>query len=158
MKVNRIVSPTALVCVLVVGAAILAQSGLGGDAKSDASKQKAPAEAPARQVIACYFHRTVRCPTCQKISAYIEESLKTRFAKEMKDDRVVWKMIDFQDPKNQKLTAAYKIEGPTLVLMDLRKGKVTAWKPLPKVWLHVADKDAFFKYVQDEVRASLEKK
>ena len=28
-----------------------------------------PAAAPSHQVIACYFHRTNRCPTCKKISS-----------------------------------------------------------------------------------------
>ena len=42
--------------------------------------------------------------------------------------------------------------------MDVNGEKVTAWKPAPKVWSLVADKDAFFKYVQNEVRAYLNPK
>jgi thiol-disulfide isomerase/thioredoxin len=106
-------------------------------------------------VIACYFHRTVRCPTCQRISAYIEESVKTGFASQVKDGSVKIVMIDFQDAKNQKFTQAYQITGPTLVLMDVKDNKVVSWKPAPKVWTLVADKDAFFKYVQEEVKTYL---
>ena len=42
-------------------------------------------------------HRS--CPTCRKISAYIEESVK-QVCPQMKDKSVRMVMIDFQDPKN----------------------------------------------------------
>ncbi len=61
-------------------------------------------------------------------------------------------MVDFQDAKNQKLTEAYKITGPTLVLMDIHDGKVKSWKPAPKVWSLVGKKNDFFKYVQQELK------
>jgi hypothetical protein len=125
---------------------------------SDEAAAEKPAAEPSHQVIACYFHRTVRCPTCKKISAYIEESVNTEFASQVKDGSVKMMMIDFQDAKNQKYTQAYKISGPTLVIMDVQDGKVTSWKPAPKVWSLVANKPDFFKYVQGEVKAYLDGK
>jgi len=116
----------------------------------------APAVAPSHQVIACYFHRTVRCPTCRRISAYIEEAVQTGFKTEVKAGRVKMVMIDFQDAKNQKYAQAYQVAGPTLVLMDVHDGKVTSWKPAPKVWSLVAKKTDFFSYVQGEVRSYLD--
>lgn len=110
---------------------------------------------PPHQVIACYFHRTVRCPTCRRISAYIEEAVQAGFPAELKAGTVKMVMIDFQDPRNQKYAQAYQITGPTLVLMDVRDGKVAAWKPAPSVWSLVADKEAFFRYVQGEVLSYL---
>ena len=121
-------------------------------------KTKATAAGPAHQVAAMYFHRTNRCPTCRKISAYIEEAIQTGFPKELKDGRVKVSMIDFQNKKNKKYTEAYKITGPTLVLADIHNGKATAWKPAPKVWKLVRDKEAFFRYIGDEVRSYLETK
>jgi hypothetical protein len=115
-----------------------------------------PAATPSHQVIACYFHRTNRCPTCKKISAYIEESVNTGFESQVKDGSVKMVMVDFQNPKNQKMTDAYKITGPTLVLLDIRDGKVKAWKAAPKVWSLVSKKDDFFKYVQEEVKSYLD--
>lgn len=115
-----------------------------------------PAAAPAHQVVACYFHRTNRCPTCKKISAYIEESVKSGFESQLKDGSVKVVMVDFQNPKNQKMTSAYKITGPTLVLLDIQDGKVKAWKAAPKVWSLVSEKDEFFTYVQEELRSYLD--
>lgn len=117
-----------------------------------------PAASPAHQVIACYFHRTVRCPTCKKISAYIEEAVLTGFTSQVNSGSVKMMLVDFQDAKNQNLTQAYKITGPTLVIMDVHGGKVTAWKQAPKVWSLVGSKDAFFQYVQNELQLYLDNK
>ncbi len=113
---------------------------------------------PGHQVIACYFHRTVRCPTCRKISAYIEEAVQTGFAPQVKEGSVKMMMVDFQDARNQNLTQAYKIAGPTLVIIDVQNSEVTTWKPAPKVWSLIGRKDEFFKYVQGEIQSFLNDK
>lgn len=151
------------ICVLTVGwslalgIAVVGAGAARAEEPKPAAKATSAAAAPHR-VVACYFHRTNRCPNCRKVSSYIEESLDAGFAREMKAGSVALQMIDFQDPKNQKLTSYYKISGPTLVIMDVRGDKVSAWKPAPKVWSLVGKKDAFLKYVQDEVRGYLEPK
>jgi hypothetical protein len=117
-----------------------------------------PAKLPEHRVVAMYFHRTQRCPTCKRISAYIEEAIQKGFAKELKDCTVSFYLIDYQDRKNAKFAKAYKIEGPTLVLADVHREKVTAWKPMPKVWSLVARKREFLKYVHDAVHGYLEDK
>jgi hypothetical protein len=144
--------------ILGVSLSIAADNSTTADkTSSDEKAVEQPAE-PSHQVIACYFHRTVRCPTCRKISAYIEESVNTEFASQVKDKSVKMMMIDFQDAKNQKYTQAYKITGPTLVIMDVQDGKVTSWKQAPKVWSLVGNQPEFFKYVKGEVKAYLDSK
>ena len=158
MKCRSIMGRPSVVAgfgVLAICLASVLQTPAADEANKPASK---PTVAPSHQVIACYFHRTVRCPTCRRISAYIEEAVKTEFKVELKAGSVKLVMMDFQDEKNEKYTQAYQITGPTLVLMDVQKGKVTSWKPAPKVWSFVGDKDEFFRYVQDEVRGYLEVK
>ncbi len=113
---------------------------------------------PARRVAAIYFHRTQRCPTCKTISAYIEGAIKSEFAKQLNDRRVTLHMIDFQDRKNERYAKYYKITKPTLVVADVRDGKVKAWKPLPDVWTLVFKKPDFLKYVQKAVRSYLDAK
>ena len=117
-----------------------------------------PVQRPDHWVAAMYFHRTQRCPTCKKISSYIDEATKSRFGREIKQAAVGLYMIDYQNPKNKKYTAFYKIKGPTLVIADVRKGKVTQWKPMPKVWSLVFKKEEFLKYVQAGVAGYLEQK
>jgi len=113
---------------------------------------------PDHRVVAMYFHRSQRCPTCKKISAYSEEAIQSGFAAELGAGQIAFHLIDFQDRKNARFTQSYRITGPTLVLADVKGGKVTQWKPLPKVWSLVGNKDAFFQYVQRAVRDYLEGK
>jgi len=141
----------------IITVAVLGAGAFGEESKPAKADAKANAE-PAHRVAAIYFHRTNRCATCKKISAYIEEAVQAGFAKELKGGQVSVSMIDFQDEKYKQYTEGYKITGPTMVVADVHDGKVTVWKPAPKVWTLVRDKDAFFKYVQGEVRGYLEAK
>ena len=61
------------------------------------------ADAPADRVVVMYFHRTQRCPTCLKMGSYSEEAVKSGFAKQIKDGKVEFHYIDFQDEKNAAL-------------------------------------------------------
>jgi len=78
--------------------------------KTDAStKAKAKAKAPvvpADRVVVMYFHRTQRCPTCRKMGGYSEEAVKTGFAKLMKQGKVEFHFINFQDEKNESSSGA----------------------------------------------------
>ncbi len=151
MRLGSSVSALSLAAVLGLLAICLA-----GMQQTPAAAAEAPAVAPSHQVIACYFHRTVRCATCKRISAYIEEAVQTGFKAELKDKTVKLMMIDFQNEKNKRYTEAYKITGPTLVLMDVKDGKVKSWKAAPKVWSLVGKKPDFLKYVQGEVKSYLD--
>ena len=136
----------SVVLLVVTGEAAVAAEGLAVD----------PAVSPPpHQVVAIYFHRTNRCPTCKRISSYIDEAIKTTFADELKTRTVEWHMVDFQDGRNQRLVESYKISSPTLVLADIRDGKVETWMPMPKVWTLVRQKGEFFRYVQEGIVAYL---
>lgn len=111
------------------------------------------ADAPADRVIAIYFHRTQRCPTCQKMGSYSEEAVKTGFAKQLKDGTVAFYHVDFQNPKNAALTKGYKISGPALIVAKISKNKVVKYADLADIWTNVADKKKFVKYVQTGVTA-----
>jgi len=139
-----------LLLVLVAGAMLWA-GGVGPVAAAEPA-----VAAGVHRVIACYFHRTQRCPTCRRIGGYVEEAVETGFAEEIRQGQVSVQMVDFQNPRNRKYTEAYRITGPTLVLIDVHDGKVVAWRPAPKVWSLVGDKAAFSQYVQQGIRDYME--
>ena len=114
----------------------------------------APAR-PARRVVATYFHRTVRCPTCQRVGSALEAAIRANFAAELNDGRLEWRMMDFQDPRNAGFAAAFGITGPAFIIMEVQGDRVVAWKPAPKAWSLLGDQDAFSRYVQAEVRSVL---
>ena len=116
----------------------------------------AAADAPADRVVAMYFHRAERCPTCQKMGSYSEEAVKQGFAEEVKVGAVAFYYIDFQDKKNAKLAKGYDVSGPALIVAKIKGKKVKDFKDLDDIWTHVADKKAFLKYVQENVSAYID--
>jgi len=135
----------ALVVIVLVAVACLATVFPGPASAADR---------PANRVVAMYFHRTERCPTCLKMGSYAEEAVKTGFVPGLKDGTVEFYYIDFQDPKNAKLTQAYGVSGPSLIVAKVVDHKVKQLQNLKEIWTKVADKPAFLKYVQDQIAAA----
>ncbi|MCA9234677.1 MAG: hypothetical protein KDA44_04370 [Planctomycetales bacterium] len=117
--------------------------GAAGEAK--------PKEAPEHQVVAIYFHRTVRCPTCKRIGAMSEDAVTTGFKKETKARTVEFHFVDFQDKKNAKLAKACGVDSPVLVLLNVYQGETVCWTSLPKVWQLVGKPEEFRTYVHEAV-------
>jgi thiol-disulfide isomerase/thioredoxin len=115
------------------------------------------ADAPKDRVVAMYFHRTERCPTCRKMGSYSEEAVKTAFAEEIKKGQVAFYFIDYEDAKNARYTKAYDISGPALIVAKISGNKVASYRNLEEIWSNVGDKVAFLRYVEENVKAGLAK-
>lgn len=111
---------------------------------------------PSHYVLAVYFHRTHRCPTCRMVGAYVEQAVREGFPAQLQQGTVQFRLVDFEAPRNAAIAAAYQITGPTLVVIDVRNGQVAAWQPMPQLWSLLARRDEFFRYVQGAVRHYLE--
>jgi thiol-disulfide isomerase/thioredoxin len=110
-------------------------------------------DTPKDRTVAMYFHRTERCPTCKKMGAYSEETVKEAFADQLKDGTVEFHMIDFQDPKNARLAKGYKVEGPALIVAKIVDNRVVEYKDLEGIWDRVTDKAKFSEYVEENIAA-----
>jgi hypothetical protein len=110
--------------------------------------------APDR-IVAYYFHRTERCPTCQQVEALAREAIESAFAGQLKDGRLQWLPVNYQASGNEHYRSDYKIDAPCLVLARIRNGKPVEWRSLPAVWKHVGDKPACVRLVQENVREFL---
>ncbi|TWU38206.1 nitrophenyl compound nitroreductase subunit ArsF family protein [Novipirellula artificiosorum] len=111
------------------------------------------ADPPADRVLAMYFHRTERCPTCKMMGAYSEEAVKTGFADKLKDGTVEYRYIDYEKKENAELAKAYKVAGPALIVAKIEDKKVAKYKDLKDIWTKVREKPEFIKYVQENVKA-----
>ena len=60
-----------------------------------------------------------------------------------------------QDKKNAAVAKAYKVAGPALIVAKVAGGKIAEFKNLEEIWAKAGDKNAFFDYVQNAVRAYL---
>jgi thiol-disulfide isomerase/thioredoxin len=139
---KRVSIVLAFVAVAVLLGVVLAQRAVAADA-------------PADRVVVMYFHRTHPCPTCQKMSAYTEEAVTAGFANQLKNGKVEYHYLDFQDEKNEALVKGYKIERPTLLVVQVVGNKVKNQQNLEQMWTLVRDKEDFVKYVQNSVTGYL---
>lgn len=113
------------------------------------------ADVPQDRVVVMYFHRTERCPTCQRMGGYSQEAVKAAFAEQLKTGQVALHDIDFQAAQNARYVKAYRITGPTLIVAKIADNKVASYHSLEEIWSKVRDKSAFFRYVQENVDALL---
>ena len=118
--------------------------------------QAAATEDSRDRLIAYYFHGKVRCPTCMSIEAYAHEAVVKGFADEVKDGRIEWKVVDFEQPGSEHFAREFELAAPSVVLVEMRGGTRKNWKNLPEVWELVGDKPAFSEFVRKEVRAFLD--
>jgi hypothetical protein len=97
----------------------------------------------AERIIVYYFHRTVRCPTCVQVESSAKEAIESLFSEPLKDGRLEWRSVNYEEQGNEQYATDYKIAGPCLVLVRMKGGKPVEWRNLPEVWTLVGDKRAF---------------
>ena len=111
----------------------------------------AAADPPTDYVMAIYFHRTERCPTCKKMGSFADEAIKKEFADQVKAGTVKFKFVDFQ--KNPRVAKAYKVEGPALIVAKVEGKKAKKYRDLDGIWIKVNEKSEFMKYVCTNIKA-----
>lgn len=121
-----------------------------------AAAQKPAAPAPASkgtnvQVVAYYFHGTIRCETCLMIEKQAREVIERRFPVEMAEKRLVFRPVNYDKPENAHFLKIYKLPCPSLVVVRQKGGKDEKWKLLDKTWEHVENPFKFSEYVEGEV-------
>jgi len=108
------------------------------------------------KVVAYYFHGNLRCRTCQAIEAYSEEAIRSEFADELASGRLVWRVVNIDEPENEHFIKDFELVTKSLVLTEYRDGEVTRWENLKQVWQLVRDKEQFFDYVRSSTRRFLQ--
>ena len=120
-----------------------------------AAPVKSEPSVPDRTVVAYYFHGNFRCQTCRKIEAFSREAVESGFPEDLKAGRIEWRVINVEEPGNEHFVQDYQLFSKALVLVAKEGSKQTRWKNLQEVWTLVGNKEAFVKYVQNEIRAYL---
>ncbi len=150
-----------------VPAASLANSGSSGNPGSagspgvagqgsqagGAASQAAPASGTWVQAV--YFHGNMRCPTCRRIEQYAHEAVHSAFAEELQSGKLRWKVVNYEEPGNRLYLWRYQLVAPTLVLVEMDGTQEVKYENLMQVWGLAGNQQAFFKFVQDRVRAML---
>ena len=115
-----------------------------------------PASKPST-ILVTYFHATARCMSCLKIEDLTNATMTTRFAGPIADKRVVWRVVNIDEPGNNHFVKDYGLYTKSVVVSEVREGREVRWKNLDQVWQLLGDSAAFQSYVEREVQAFLEK-
>ena len=107
------------------------------------------------KVVAYYFHTTFRCPSCRKIEKYTEGSIKDYFGKELKSGRLEYNVVNVEKKGNEHFVDDYQLYTKSVVLSLVKDGKEVKHKNLNKVWEYLGNKDTFYAYIKDEMKAFL---
>ncbi len=130
------------------------------DQRSATSGAASPSTATKPQsdkIVAYYFHTTYRCPTCRRIEAYSKQAIESAFARELADGRIEFRLVNIEIPENRHYVQDYNLFTKSLVLARMKDGKQVEWSNLDRVWELNGDQAAFLRYVQQGIRAYLEK-
>jgi hypothetical protein len=152
---ERLVLRVALILFAVAVSAPLAVRESHPEAMA-APTGRADAEAASPKVIAYYFHTSYRCITCRAIEAFAREAIEQGFGQALKDGKLDFRVVNVEERENRHFIRDYQLFTKSLILVKIKDGKQAEWKNLSRIWELVRRKDAFLRYVQDEVRAYLE--
>ena len=128
-----------------------------GCTKSESASHSdaAPAQATATLHV-YYFHRTIRCPSCEKIEALAQKAVEEGFAGELASGATTWRVVNIDVPENKHFEVDYQLRMQSVIVSQSRNGKEVRWKNLERVWDLLDDDAGFVRYVQDEIRAYIQ--
>lgn len=116
----------------------------------------APPANPTRQVLAVYFHGTIRCVECLKIEQEARRVIEQTFTNALAARQLEWKSINYDLPEHAENLQKYRLPCPSLVLMVRTNGLEARWKLLAETWKLIEDPARFRAYITNEVSDCLE--
>lgn len=99
-------------------------------------------------VVMYYFHGNRRCPTCRAIERYSKEVAQTY----IEGGGLIWQTVNVEDVGNKHFIYDFQLRSSGPIIVEYKYDKVQRWQALDKVWLLVRDKEAFTKYIDDEIK------
>lgn len=131
-------------------AVVAGASAAADNASAKATKPASAAMATNTQVLAYYFHGTIRCETCLKIERQAREAMERRFPLEMAEERLLFLPVNYDKPENAHFLKDYKLPCPSLVLVRQKGGKDEKWKLMEKTWELIETPIQFNEYIEGE--------
>lgn len=117
----------------------------------------ASAKSPQKdRVEVIYFHGKQRCATCMAIEKNTREVINSLFADELKNGKIVFKIVDISTPEGEKIADKYEVTWSSLFVNKWKNGKETR-NNMTEFGFGNARKNpgAFKKGLADRIRQSL---
>jgi len=116
------------------------------------------AQAPADKVVVYYFHRTIRCHSCNLLEEITRETVRLCFEREAANGSVELKIVNMDEPDKAHFIKDFKLSYQSIVLEKREKGTVKTWKRLDKVWDHLNEQHKMMMYIESEIKKLLSKR
>jgi len=107
------------------------------------------------QVMAYYFHNTIRCVSCLEIEKIARGAIEEKFANELESGRVQWRLVNMELDENKHFITDYDLTAPSLVYSRIEKERQVMWQKLDQVWDLLDDPGVLGRYVQSELSKCL---
>jgi len=101
------------------------------------------------------FHSTHRCMTCNAIEANTKYTLNTYFAKELKEDKISFQVINVDEKENEKIAEKFEASGTSLILNVIKNGKETQINLTDFAFMKGNDQEAFSKELKTKIDMEL---
>jgi len=101
-----------------------------------------------------YFHRTQRCYSCRYAGDTTEYAVETYFAKELANGKLVFKMLNLQDPANADIVKKYGAYTSSLFINEIKDGTDNI-KAVTNIWLLIGKDEAFVNLIRSEIESVL---
>ncbi|MBK7092944.1 MAG: hypothetical protein IPH59_14705 [bacterium] len=149
MKLKSIVT-VALLLFVAVSLTVVVMRNTSDSAVGSQGDSAAAVEGD--KVIAYYFHRTQRCPTCNRIEALAHEIVHQSFAEELGSKKLELRVVNIESEGNEHFETDFSLVSQSIVLVDMKSGKMTKWKNLDQIWELIGTEAEFRGYVETEIR------
>ena len=104
-----------------------------------------------------YFHGDFRCSSCHSIEQNTDTAIKTNFAQDLENGKLIYKVINIDSEENKHYIEDYGLYTKSVVLSLVKNGKELKHKNLDKVWQYLGKKQKFYDYIISETKAFLAK-
>jgi hypothetical protein len=110
------------------------------------------------RVVVYYFHRTIRCHSCNLLEEITRETVRLCFEKETTKGSVELKIINMDDPDKAHFIKDFNLPYQSIVIEKHEKGKAKTWKRMDKVWDLMNEQHKMILYIESEIKKMLGQK
>jgi hypothetical protein len=150
LKIKLII--TILLLVFVAASLVTVfMKGTGEGPETERAADTAAEAARGTKVVMYYFHGNARCKTCLTIEMYALEAIETGFPKSLREGTLEFLPVNLEIEGNEHFIDDFQLSARTVVIERITDGKRGDYVNLNRVWELVGDRDAYIRYVQDEM-------
>jgi ABC-type Fe3+-hydroxamate transport system substrate-binding protein len=110
------------------------------------------------KIIVYYFHGNMRCTSCKLIERYTKESVKTKYADEIKKGLVELRAVNVEKGNNSHFIKDYQLVSRSVVVSRVENGEEKEWKRLDKVWRLLNNEAKFYEYIYTNIESLIKGK